>query len=289
VHLSAEQAQAQIEWLENAPLYRLRGRLLPLVFLDKLLEQAGIAEDNAGCFIAVLNADGRRFGLVIDGLADPEEIVVKPLSAVLKDIGLFSGATVLGNGEMALILDPGALATRAAIGLSVEEEEVKASPADAEVRSAEFLLVEAGAEQAALPLSDVLRIERIPRARIEHIAHTPVLRFEGTLLPLEDSSGILQSPMDADAQMTVVVCRDGNRHVGVTVSQVLDVAAGKPLEEAGTQALAAGVTLLKERVTSVVNLSRIPSLPAPASAFPPPESAVNLHSSEVELELEVAR
>ena len=289
VHLSAEQAQAQIEWLENAPLYRLRGRLLPLVFLDKLLEQAGSAEDNAGCFIAVLNADGRRFGLVIDGLADPEEIVVKPLSAVLKDIGLFSGATVLGNGEMALILDPGALATRAAIGLSVEEEEVKASPADAEVRSAEFLLVEAGAEQAALPLSDVLRIERIPRARIEHIAHTPVLRFEGTLLPLEDSSGVLQSPMDADAQMTVVVCRDGNRHVGVTVSQVLDVAAGKPLEEAGTQALAAGVTLLKERVTSVVNLSRIPSLPAPASAFSHPESTVNLHSSEVKLELEVAR
>jgi two-component system chemotaxis sensor kinase CheA len=58
-------------------------------------------------FIAVLDADGRRFGLVVDGLADPEEIVVKPLSAVLKDIGLFSGATVLGNADLALILDPG--------------------------------------------------------------------------------------------------------------------------------------------------------------------------------------
>ncbi len=63
--------------------------------------------------------------------------------------------------------------------------------------------------------------------------------------------------------MTVVVCRDGERHVGVTVSQVLDVAAGTQLAEAGTQAAAAGVTLLKERVTSVVNLSRIPPLPVP--------------------------
>ena len=57
-------------------------------------------------FIAVLDADGRRFGLVVDGLADPEEIVVKPLLAALKGIGLYSGATVLGNGDLALILDP---------------------------------------------------------------------------------------------------------------------------------------------------------------------------------------
>ena len=74
-----------------------------------MLEQKEAADPGAGCYIAVLNADGRRFGLVIDGLADPEEIVVKPLSPVLKQIGLFSGATVMGNGEMALILDPGAL------------------------------------------------------------------------------------------------------------------------------------------------------------------------------------
>jgi two-component system chemotaxis sensor kinase CheA len=131
VHLTSEQARTQIEWLENAPLYRLRGRLLPLVFLNKLLEQTEDAEAGAGCYIAVLNADGRCFGLLVDGLADPEEIVVKPLSAVLKKIGLFSGATVMGNGEMALILDPTAIAARAAIGLSADEEEQD----DAAVRS----------------------------------------------------------------------------------------------------------------------------------------------------------
>jgi two-component system, chemotaxis family, sensor kinase CheA len=263
VYMTAEQAKTQVEWLENAPLYRLRGRLLPLVFLHKLLEQAEDAEEGAGYYIAVLNADGRRFGLVIDGLADPEEIVVKPLSPVLKDIGLFSGATLMGNGEMALILDPAALAARAAIGLSLEDEEDAVAGEANSGMSDEFLLVEAGAEQAALPLGDVLRIERIPRSRIEHVGETPVLRFEGMLLPLEDSSGILTRQLDAETQMTVVVCRDGERHVGVTVSQVLDVAAGAPLAEAGTRAIAAGVTLLKERVTGVVNLSRVPALPSP--------------------------
>ena len=107
VHVPPEQAATAIEWIEDAPLYRLRGKLLPLVFLDRLLA-AGAAprqvadRDN---FIAVLDADGREFGLVVDGLADPEEIVVKPLCPVLKNIGLYSGATVLGNAELALILD----------------------------------------------------------------------------------------------------------------------------------------------------------------------------------------
>jgi two-component system, chemotaxis family, sensor kinase CheA len=275
VHLDAGQRKAQIEWLENAPLYRLRGRLLPLVFLDRMLEQQDAADEAAGCYIAVLNADGRRFGLVIDGLADPEEIVVKPLSPVLKQIGLFSGATVMGNGEMALILDPGALAIRASISLSGEEDERQAveDASKSDKNEGEFLLVETGTVEtgvrnAALPLGDVLRIERIPRASIERIGATPVLRFEGTLLPIEDSSEILRQPGDEDAQMTVVVCRDRGRHVGVAVSQVLDVASGAPLAEAGTDVIAAGVTLLKERVTSVVNLGSIPPLPVPQVDVP---------------------
>ena len=212
VHLTAAQAREQIEWLENAPLYRLRGRLLPLVFLGRLLAQQE-AGDGAGCYIAVLNADGRRYGLVIDRLADPEEIVVKPLSAVLKGIGLFSGATVMGNGEMALILDPGAIAVRGGIGLNAEEES-EATEQAAAVTGSDFLLVEAGGEEAALPLGDILRIERIPRARIERVGHRPVLRFEGALLPIEDQAGILAGaaagPTEiTDAEITVVVCRNG--------------------------------------------------------------------------------
>ena len=104
---------------------------------------------------------GAAYGLVVDGLADPEEIVVKPLSAALKQIGLFSGATVMGNGEMALILDPGAIAGRVGIGLSADDLEQPTAEPTA-VSESEFLLVETGQDQQALPLNDVLRIERIP-------------------------------------------------------------------------------------------------------------------------------
>jgi two-component system chemotaxis sensor kinase CheA len=267
VYLTPDEGKTQIEWLETAPPYRLRGRLLPLIFLNELLclnqllEQPQDGETAAGCYIAVLNADGRRYGLIVDGLADPEEIVVKPLSAALKRIGLFSGATVMGNGEMALILDPGAIAARVGIGLSANDLEQPTAESTA-VNESEFLLVETGQDQQALPLNNVLRIERIPRTRIEWLGEMPVLRFDGTLLPLEDRSRLLAREL-SDAEITVVVCRDGERHVGVTVSHVLDVASGAPLVDAGTRNLTPDVTLVKERVTGVVNLSRIPDLPMP--------------------------
>jgi two-component system chemotaxis sensor kinase CheA len=261
VHLNADQARTQIEWVGDAPVYRLRARLLPLVFLDRLLEQREAAQCQAGCYIAVLNADGRSFGLVVDGLADPEEIVVKPLSPALKQIGLFSGATVMGNGEMGLILDPVAIAIRASISLTGEEQDsAEPTPDVARVEENEFLLVEAGAERAAVRLGDVLRIERIPRSDLERIGDVPVLRFEGALLPLADLAGVLGQPLESGAQLTVVVCRDRERHVGLSVSNVLDVASGASLAQAGTGADAVGVTLLKERATSIIDLSRIPSL-----------------------------
>ena len=278
VHVPPEQAAAAIEWMEGAPLYRLRGKLLPLVFLDRLLMPNGQHQSptERDSFIAVLDADGRRFGLVVDGLADPEEIVVKPLSAVLKDIGLYSGATVLGNADLALILDPGSIAIRAGIAMSADEDHARSAEGEMDAgaaRNLEYLLVEASGRQAAVPLADVLRIEQLPLSRIEYIAGRPVLNFEGQLLPVEDAGGVLD-PAEGDPaalggserKIIVVVCREGKRQVGIAVSHVLDVAAGGDLFEAGTSRRTGGVTLLKSRVTGIVDLGGVASLPAEQNA-----------------------
>jgi len=275
VHIPPEQAAKAIEWIEGAPLYRLRGKLLPLVFLDRMLmpeiqHRATTDRDN---FIAVLNADGRQFGLVVDGLADPEEIVVKPLSAVLKSIGLYSGATVLGNADLALILDPGAIALRAGVTMVAEDETKHAEESGIDASqpvNLEYLLVEMAGRQAAVPLKDVLRIEQLPFSRIEYIGYRPVLNFDGQLLPIEDAGGILAAAQGdsliADAKVIVVVCRDGSRQVGIAVSHVLDVAAGSDLFEAGSGQPAGGVTLLKQRVTGVVDLGGVEPLPVVETA-----------------------
>lgn len=259
VHVPPEQASTAIEWIEDAPLYRLRGKLLPLVFLDRLLTagagQRQVTERHN--FIAVLDADGRQFGLVVDGLADPEEIVVKPLCSVLKSIGLYSGATVLGNAELALILDPGAIALRSGIALAGEDEAASSRDDDeaAAENRIEYLLVDMADRQAAIPLNRVIRIEQIPVSRIESAGCRLVVNFEGQLVPVEDAGGLLAGAQtDPATPIIVVICRDGSRHVGIAVAHVLDVAAGGDLLEAGTNQPAGGVTLLKDRVTGLVEL-----------------------------------
>jgi two-component system, chemotaxis family, sensor kinase CheA len=273
VHVPPEQVTTAIEWLEGTPLYRLRGQLLPLIFLDRMLSPCLCSVDPATAnseslperdhFIAVLEADGRRYGLVVDGLADPEEIVVKPLSTVLKSIGIYSGATVLGSGDLALILDPGSIATRAGVAMGKVDVQVGTTQEEEEdAIDSRYLLVEAGARRAAVPLGDVLRIERIPLSRVEYIGYRPVLNFQGQLLPIEDSAGIFASAAgDPEAQLVIVVCREGNRQVGIAVNHVLDVAAGNELFEAGSQQPASGVTLLNDHVTGIVDLRAVQPLP----------------------------
>src|SRR6185437_14803881 len=120
-------------------LYRLRDRLLPLVRLGGVLKledsaphELETAKDakvtrGKGLYIAVLDPEGRRFGLVLDGLRPPEEIVVKPLPPSLREIGVYAGTTVLGNGSLAMILDAAAIGDIA--GLRAAAEERFATPA----------------------------------------------------------------------------------------------------------------------------------------------------------------
>src|SRR6185295_7071543 len=65
--------------------------------------------------IVVLKADDRQFGLVVDAVNDTEEIVVKPLGKQFKSINVFAGATIMGDGRVALILDVPGVAQRAGV------------------------------------------------------------------------------------------------------------------------------------------------------------------------------
>ena len=164
--------------------------------------------------MAVLQAEGRRYGLVVDELLAPEEIVVKPLSSVLQDIGLFSGATVLGNGSLALILDVAETAERAGVR-AVEDGVKKVEGAAIETGRGEkvSLLVfeDRGGERKALPLDVVERIESVPLEQIEHAGGRAMLQYRGELLLLEDDGELLselrvRSGKDTGVVATVLIC-----------------------------------------------------------------------------------
>jgi two-component system chemotaxis sensor kinase CheA len=201
---------------------------------------------------------------VVDDLMSPEEIVVKPLSPVLREIGLFSGATVLGNGTLALILDIGATAARAGVK-PIEEEMVEISASEAATQESvgeSFLIYEDRArERTALPLNMVERIESVPLERIEYAGGRPLLQYRGELLPLRDQGNVLPD-LEAARQRgeevlaTVLICGDasqaGAQRVGMVVRQVLDVSAGTVLErDAVSEAAGMELALVKEKLTLV--------------------------------------
>jgi two-component system chemotaxis sensor kinase CheA len=262
VYVPKRDEQQAVERIGAAELYRLRERLLPMVWLDRLLGlDTRDAEDAHGFYLAVLEAEGCRYGLVVDDLLAPEEIVVKPLSAVLREIGLFSGATVLGNGTLALILDIGATAARAGVKPIEEETEVEAAQTNMqEDGDLSFLVFEDRArERTALPLDAVERIESVPLEQIEYAGGRTLLQYRGELLPLSDDGQVL-SELEAEQEQgeavlaTVLICGNagsGRRHrTGMVVRRVLDVSTGTLLsrdEAADGMELA----LVKEKLTMI--------------------------------------
>jgi two-component system chemotaxis sensor kinase CheA len=175
-----------VETLNGANMIRLRDRLLPVIALTEVLNTAPhtSAEEMTG-YVIVLEAAGRKIGLVVDDVLDTEEIVVKPLSGPLRSINVFSGATILGDGSVIMILDPNGLAQETA---SAEDEE-KSEAASEEAAAAEaangrqrLLLVRAGGEEPkAVPVSLITRLEDFESSTIEQTDGRYVVQYRGRL------------------------------------------------------------------------------------------------------------
>jgi two-component system chemotaxis sensor kinase CheA len=258
VRLEGEQARVGIEQIHGAPVYRLRGNLLPVIYLDRLLEPDrflpaanGAATASSGpdeVNIVVLQADDRQFGLVVDAIQDTEEIVVKPLQKQLKGIGVFAGATIMGDGTVALILDVLSLAQAANVVSGVRERASSEKPAGttepAGDRQTVLLFASRAGGRMAIPLSLVARLEEFPRNALERVGPRDVAQYRGEILPLIHVSRALERRRrdtgngrsgsrghESDREHSaagdgvhVVVCAGNSQRVGLVVDRILDIA-----------------------------------------------------------------
>ncbi|MEJ5944018.1 chemotaxis protein CheW [Pseudokineococcus basanitobsidens] len=231
VALDAERPRGGAERVGGAEVLRLRGRLLPLVRLRTLLglddrgPDEGEAPAGGAGVVAVLEAAGRTFGLVVDGVLATQEIVVKPLGALLADLPAYAGATVLGDGGLALILDVRALARSAR---EVERPADAAGAPEAADDGTQLLLVRVGPRRLALPLEVVTRLEDVPRAHLERVGHRWAVQHRGEVLPVLDLAEHLGEHVGdhrvEEGSLSLVVHALGDRSVALAVDEVLDVA-----------------------------------------------------------------
>lgn len=274
VRLAGHGADLGIEDLNGVPVCRLRGDLLPLVFLNKelaLADQTGDAQGQAT--IVVLQGDDRHFGLVVDAIEDSQEIVVKALGRRLAGLP-FAGATILGDGQIALILDVFRLGLAAGVISDVRAHTLAAAVSAAvqgrEERARLLCLQGRDDERIAVDFSEVSRLEKVPRSRIEVVGGHLVLQYGDEILQLVELQEALperrkvrRTPTlrSEEESIPMVVCTVAGRRFGLLVHRIIDIVdeslkARRPASRVGVRAC----TVVRDRVTEILDLETVAKL-----------------------------
>ena len=264
IRLEGDGIKKGIEKIGNSPVLRRRGRLLPLVYMNEALGLAASDREAAEVAnIVVLQAEDRQFGLVVDSILDTQEIVVKPLGKLLKKADCFAGATIMGDGGVALILDVARVGRKSGVVVERESGDMRQ---EQEVYVADdsktyLLFRAAGLRRAAVPLAEVSRLEEFPRSSIEFAAGRPVIQYRGEILPLISLSRILgrgnQDSAFAKSMVQAVVFKAGERSVGLVVDEIIDIAADtiEPADRNSNGVLRS--TRIDKKVTDLLDLKAL--------------------------------
>ena len=265
VRIEKDKAATAIEDVYGAPVYRLRGQLLPLVYLSKELGMP--ASDASSINIVVLQADVTQFGVVVDSVLDTGEIVVKPLDKQLKSLSVFAGATIMGDGNVALILDVFGLGSRAhAVGKG-RESKTAAVAAAGEAKEPLLLFQSPDDGRMAIPLSQVVRLEEMEAAKVEAAGEVEVVQYRGEILPLVRVFQVLperrRNPRNPDAGVApdvlpVVVHSHNGRHVGLVVGKIIDtVEESINLQRSASRAGIKGCIVINSKVTEILDVESV--------------------------------
>jgi two-component system chemotaxis sensor kinase CheA len=257
VRVKADEIAKRIQHIKGAEVLRLRGDLLPLVRLDTVLDlplpdaagrpsaasaapSCGPGESGVGrgedppCAarrkvrnIIVVETAHLRYGLIVEQLFDSEEIVVKPLGRHLKDCPCLAGATILGDGAVALILDVAAIATHCHLLVPDQEDASKkagAGGAAAQERPTVLIFRNHPDEQFAVPMQLIARLERIRTGQIQRVGGQKVLEYRDRSLPLLSLEDHIRAcPCPESKSAYVVVFNFARREVGLLVQEVVDI------------------------------------------------------------------
>jgi two-component system chemotaxis sensor kinase CheA len=269
VRVDSRASPSEIENIHGAQVYRLRGLLLPLVFLNRELRLPERAEHGLST-VVVLQAGERRFGLVVDGVSDAEEIVVKPLATVLKPLTVFSGSTIMGDGRVALILDVLGIAQRAsAVAKSSDHQAPEASGQQmAKAQRLPLLIFQSPDNgRMAIPIDRISRLEELPRSRMERIGGMPAMQYRGRIVPLIEVFSLLperrKEPRNPDCGvahdlMHVVIHVVGDNSVGLVVGRIIDTVDIEPrIERAATRHGVLGCMVIQERITELLDIEQV--------------------------------
>jgi two-component system, chemotaxis family, sensor kinase CheA len=250
-------SEHRIERIKNTPVLRLRNKLLPLIHLKKLLKiDNGESSDPENGFIVVTQVGNQTFGIVVDGVFHTEEIVVKPMSTMLRHIGMFSGNTILGDGAVIMIVDPNGIAQ--AFGASTElshqiADESVAAKNNTMDQLTSLLVFRAGTDQPkAVPLALVTRLEELQTDKIERSNGRYMIQYRNQLMPLVQMEGV---DVRSTGVQPILVFSDDDRSMGLVVDEIIDIVEERlSIEVASSRDGLLGSAVIKGQATEVIDV-----------------------------------
>ncbi|MEZ2240297.1 chemotaxis protein CheW [Microcoleus sp.] len=284
LRLEGEQIK-RIEMFHGTPVYRLRGRLLPLVYLNtelnieppKLTPKIFQMPLDDGLNIVVVQANDKPFGLVVDAINDTQEIVVKPLGKQLKYLSCFAGATIMGDGKVALILDIHGIAQKT--HWSEAQEKAILADQNNDKKSSEppqQLLVFQGPDcrRMAIHLSQVSRLEEFPRHLLERVGKQDMVQYRNQIMPViylsavfgndddlpnSSKNGLVDRSDSANDQLSlIVVSVESGQQVALACDRIIDIVEQAiDIKGAATQAGIAYCAVIQDRVTEIIDVDSV--------------------------------
>ena len=266
-----------IDGLEGAPVLRLRDRLIPVVYLDRWLGLRDWEKRPTSGTVVVVKVDNHEFGLVVDAVTTSENqhshatettglwfIVVKAISSLLAPMGIYSGATVMGDGSVVLILDLRGITmaadipalTRRAGDLQSTSEE----PSEVVQESSRYLVCEThNGHRVAVPLNQVQRLENFLESEIDPAADSRFVKRNGELTQLIDPDQVLHTSKELGKEPTgslvgIILPNElGNK--AIAVRRIIDIETGHgPLEKTATKRGLLGTLLVGDSATEVMDI-----------------------------------
>ena len=226
--------------------------------LKKLLKiDDGTSSDPENGFIVVTQVGNQTFGIVVDGVFHTEEIVVKPMSTMLRHIGMFSGNTILGDGAVIMIIDPNGIAH--ALG-TIGRDSAARSPTRTRrcapavpSRLTSLLVFRAGSDQPkAVPLALVTRLEEIGIDKIELSNGRYMVQYRDQLMPLVQMDGV---SVRTEGSQPILVFADDGRSMGLVVDEIIDIVEERlNIEVASGQQGILGSAVIKGHATEVIDV-----------------------------------
>ena len=260
-----------VEDFYGVPVFRLRDKLIPLVFLNhelKLDNQLPPVDQPLN--IVIVQAAGIRFGIVVDEVLYMQEVVVKSVGPLLKGTPVYSGSTILGDGRVALIFDISAIAVRSGIIAKLADNQFEqdiSTAIGANTDEQQMLLFDLlGLERIVMPLDAVDRLEMIAASRIDRRGNEAVVLYGNKIMKLIPLThyveGATHKSLYGDETVPVIVHYHKGQPIGFIVKKVHNIVNVPTQAVMITQPQRGimGSVIVNDSVMSILNVQEILSL-----------------------------